>query len=158
MLTVLFAPLLLSRMMSCGAKRLMMLSDQVGAAAAAAPKRPCLEMRGRRMLALLVQTCNKMNEKIRDPTKHVPIRFDTGEANRSNKNKPLRPCAVCATQISKVHITAVAQCSTCFKHVCGECEKGHFCRIPGVQRTVSDTSAGGTSESSESESESMSVE
>ena len=137
--------------MSGGAKRSRM-SDR----AAAAPKRPCLELRQRRMLALLVQTCNEVNGEIKDPKKHVPIRFDMGATGRS-KEDPLRPCAVCATQLSKVHITAVAQCGTCFKHICGECVKGHFCRSPGVQQPVSDISTGDTSDS-DSDSDSMSIE
>ena len=139
--------------MSGGAKRPAVLSDR---AAPAAPKRPCLEARERRMLALLVQTCNEVNEKIKDPKKHVPIRFDMGVTNRS-KEDPLRPCAVCATQLSKVHITAVAQCGTCFKHICGEFLEGHLCRSPGVQQPVSDISTGDTSDS-DSDSDSMSIE
>ena len=38
------------------------------------------------MLALLVQTCNEVNEKIKDPKKHVPIRFDMGVTNRSKED------------------------------------------------------------------------
>ena len=136
--------------MSGRAKRSLMSGQ-----AAAAPKRPCLEMRERRMLALLVQTCNEVNSQIKDPKKHVPIRFDMGATGRS-EDEPLRPCAICATQLSKVHITAVAQCGTCYKHVCGDCEKGHFCRSPGVQH-VSDVSTGDTSDS-DSDSDSMSIE
>ena len=146
--------LLLTRTMIGGAKRPPVVSAD--RATPAAPKRPCLEARQQRMLALLVQTCNEVNEKIKDPKKHVPIRFDMGVTNRS-KEDPLRPCAVCATQLSKVHITAVAQCGTCFKHICGECVKGHFCRSPGVQQPVSDISTGDTSDS-DSDSDSMSIE
>ena len=100
------------------AKRPMTSADH----AAAAPKRPCLEMRERRILAVLVQTCNKANAQSNDPKKHVPMRFDIGETSRS-EDDPLRPCAICATHNSKVHITAVAYCGTCFKHLCGTCFK-----------------------------------
>ena len=152
LLVVVSQTLLLTRTMIGAAKRPMMSSDH----ATTAPKRACFEARERRMLALLVQTCNEVNEKIKGPKKHVPIRFDMGVTSRS-KEDPLRPCAVCATQLSKVHITAVAQCGTCFKHICGECVKGHFCRSPGVQQPVSDISTGDTSDS-DSDSDSMSIE
>ena len=84
LLVVVSQTLLLTRTMIGGAKRPPVVSPD--RAAPAAPKRPCLEARERRMLALLVQTCNEVNEKIKDPKKHVPIRFDMGVTNRSKED------------------------------------------------------------------------
>jgi hypothetical protein len=110
-----------------------------------APKRHCPEMHYRRMLALLVETCNEVNMGLQDPKKHVLVRFDTGP-NEQPSRPPLRPCAICAPHINKALVASVTRCGKCHKHLCGECERGHSCQSPGPLHSASDTSAGGSPE------------